>query len=261
MTTGVFKELQDQREREIDAQGADQELQGLTQKWFDQSCKNNYSVHFDWMSRPIVQYPQDMIALQEIIWCVKPDLIIECGIAHGGSLVYSASILAMLDYCEAAENNEPLNPHLTTSKVLGIDIDIRSHNRAAIDAHPLKHKIEMIEASSIEPDTIAQVKAFAANYKNIMVILDSHHSHDHVLAELNAYAELTAINSYCIVFDTVIEDMPAELHDNRPWGPGNSPKSAVWEFMKSNTNFEIDQKIDSKLLISVAPEGYLKKVS
>lgn len=261
MTNDVAIELQQQRVDEIAAQGKNTALQDLTGEWLTSSCRDNYSYHFDWMSRPIIQYPQDMVALQEIIWDVKPDLIIECGITHGGSLIYHASILAMLDYCTAAEANTILDPHKTISKVLGIDIDIRSHNRKAIEAHPLKHKIEMIEGSSIEASTISQVKEFAKDYETILVILDSNHTHDHVLSELYAYAELASIGSYCIVFDTVIEDLPAAMHDNRQWGPGNNPKTAVWEFLKTNSKFEINHEIDAKILISVGPQGYLKRTA
>jgi cephalosporin hydroxylase len=261
MCAEVVQELRVQRAQEIKAQGEDRELLDLTRDWFNKSCETNYSFHFDWLSRPIMQYPQDMVALQEIIWRVKPDLIIECGIAHGGSLIYNASLLALIDYCSTAENKTVLDPHKTYSKVLGIDIDIRKHNREAIEAHPLKHKIDMIEGSSIDSSIITRVKSIAEKYDTVLVLLDSNHTHDHVLAELEAYAELASVNSYCVVFDTVIEDMPSDVHDNRPWEPGNSPKTAVWKFLETHKNFEIDHDIDSKLLISVAPHGYLKKMS
>ena len=260
MANNTVQEFSQQRVVEITAQGENTELKDLSQQWLNSSCTHNYSLHFDWMTRPIIQYPQDMVALQEIIWSVKPDLIIECGIAHGGSLIYNASILAMLDYCKAAEDKVAVDPHATTSKILGIDIDIRCHNRKAIESHPLSHKIKMIEGSSVDPKVISQVKEFARNHQSILVILDSNHTHEHVLAELHAYAELASTNSYCIVFDTVIEDMPAEMHDNRPWGPGNNPKTAVWKFLETNTKFKIDHSINSKLLISVGPQGYLKKI-
>jgi cephalosporin hydroxylase len=261
MANDIVNDFKLQRASEIAAQGQDSEFNDLTRKWCDASCKNNYTYHFDWLSRPIIQYPQDMVALQEIVHNVRPDLIIECGIAHGGSLIFNASLLAMLDYCDAAENGTTLDPRATKSKVLGIDIDIRAHNREAIEAHPLSHKIEMIEGSSIAPEIISQVVEFAKGFETVLVILDSNHTHDHVLAELMAYAELTSVNSYCIVFDTAIEDMPAEMHGNRPWGPGNNPKTAVHEFLKSNSKFEIDEAMDAKLMISVGPQGYLKRTS
>ena len=173
-----------------------------------------------------------MVAIQEIIWQVKPDLIIETGIAHGGSLILSASMLALLDYCDAAEQGTVLDPKATRRRVLGIDIDIRAHNRAAIEAHPMGHRIDMIQGSSIAPVVIGRVQGIAAEHQRGMVCLDSNHTHDHVLAELEAYAPLTTVGSYCVVFDTVIEDLPADMFPDRPWGPGNNPKTAVHEFLR-----------------------------
>ncbi len=236
------------------------------------SLADKYSYHFTWLSRPIIQYPQDMIAIQELVWQVKPDLILETGIAHGGSLILSASLLALLDYCEAAAAGKTLDPGKTRRRVLGIDIDIRAPNRAAIESHPLSHSIEMIEGSSIEPSVVAQVRGKTAGYERIMVLLDSNHTHDHVLAELEAYAPLTSPGSYCCVFDTVIEDLPAGMFPDRPWGKGNNPKTAVQEYLRLLAEegrrgiegaplvFEIDKKIEDKLLITVASGGYLRRL-
>jgi cephalosporin hydroxylase len=220
----------------------------------------NYSYNFFWLGRPIIQYPQDMAAMQELIWKIKPDLIIETGIAHGGSLILSASMLSLLDYCDAIEQGTMLDPKAPRRRVLGVDIDIRAHNRAAIEAHPMANRIDMIQGSSIDRDIIAQVKDIALGYERVLVCLDSNHTHDHVLAELEAYAPLTSVGSYCVVFDTIVEDMPAEMFPDRPWGPGDNPKTAVWEYLKTHPEFEIDKQIDHKLLISVAPDGYLKRV-
>ncbi|MDH5359389.1 MAG: cephalosporin hydroxylase family protein [Gammaproteobacteria bacterium] len=225
-----------------------------------QSVLANYSYNFEWLGRPIIQYPQDIVAMQELIWAIKPDLIIETGIARGGSLVFSASMLAMLDMCEAIEKGESFDPSFSNRKILGIDIDIRKHNRDAIESHPMSSRIMMIEGSSISDDTINQVKEYSSNYKKILVCLDSNHTHDHVLAELEAYAPLTSVDSYCVVFDTLVEDMPDNYYPNRPWGPGNNPKSAVLEYLQTNDSFEIDKFIENKLLITVAPDGYLKRI-
>ncbi len=225
------------------------------------STAPKYSYNFSCLGRPIIQYPQDMVAVQELIWQIKPDLIIETGIAHGGSLILSASMLAMLDMCEAIETGATINAKESKRKVLGIDIDIRAHNRAAIEAHPMASRIQMIQGSSIAPDIIAQVHAVAANYARVLVMLDSNHTHAHVLAELQAYAPLTSVGSYCCVFDTVVEDMPKEMFPDRPWGPGDNPKTAVWEYLKTHPEFEIDKSIQHKLLITVAPDGYLKRVA
>jgi cephalosporin hydroxylase len=228
--------------------------------WIRETALYKYSYNFSWLGRPIIQFPQDIVAMQELIWNVRPDLIIETGIAHGGSLIMSASMLAMLDMADAIEKNESLDPNLSKRKVLGIDIDIRSHNRAAIEAHPMASRIQMIQGSSIDRDIINQVSSIAAKYKRVLVCLDSNHTHEHVMAELQAYAPLTSVGSYCVVFDTVIEDLPKDLFLNRPWGPGNNPKTAVWEYLKTHDEFEIDKRIDHKLLISVAPDGYLKRL-
>jgi len=220
----------------------------------------NYSYNFFWLGRPIIQYPQDMVAMQELIWQIKPDLIIETGIAHGGSLILSASMLSLLDYCHAIEQGTMLDPKAPRRRVLGLDIDIRAHNRAEIEAHPMANRIDMIEGSSIDPAIVAQVQDIACGYERVLVCLDSNHTHEHVLAELEAYAPLVSAGSYCVVFDTIIEDMPAEMFPDRPWGPGDNPKTAVWEYLKTHSEFEIDKQMDHKLLISVAPDGYLKRV-
>lgn len=240
---------------------SNREAHELSHEWSRVSNANGYTYNFKWLGRPIIQYPQDMVAMQELIWEVKPDLIIETGIAHGGSLILSASMLALLDMCDAIETGTTsVNPKNSNRKVLGIDIDIREHNRAAIEAHPMASRIQMIQGSSIADDIIAQVHAFAGKYSRVLVCLDSNHTHEHVLAELNAYAALTSVGSYCCVFDSLIEDMPKELFLNRPWGPGNNPKTAVWEYLRNHPEFEINKSIQHKLLITVAPDGYLRRV-
>ena len=251
---------------------SDEALKGCTQSFMQASIAAMYSYNFSTLGRPIIQYPQDMVAMQELIWQVRPDLIIEAGIAHGGSLILSASMLALLDYCDAVNSGQKLDPHATRRRVLGIDIDIRAHNRAAIEAHPMAHRIDMIQGSSIAPEIIAKVHQAAAGYKRILVILDSNHTHDHVLAELEAYAPLTSQGSYCVVFDTVVEDLPDAMFPDRPWGKGNNPKTAVWEYQRrlkeegrlsadgAPLAFEVDTALESKLLITVAPDGYLKRI-
>lgn len=245
---------------EVAVQGGDEQFGVLTRSWMARANARRYSYHFEWLGRPIIQYPQDILAMQEMIWSVKPDLIIETGIAHGGSLIFSASMLAQLDMCDAIEAGISFNPQESRRKVLGIDIDIRDHNRAAIEAHPMSSRIQMIQGSSISADIIEQVRQEAKGYSRILVYLDSNHTHNHVLAELQAYAPLVSKGSYCVAFDTVVEDMPKEMFPDRPWGPGNNPKTAVWEYLKTHPEFEIDKSIQHKLLITVAPDGYLKRV-
>jgi cephalosporin hydroxylase len=230
-------------EDEIERMAADVDLQKVARDLFLRSCEYKYSYNFRWMGRPIIQLPQDMIAMQEIIWDVQPDLIIETGIAHGGSLVYYASLL------------ELLGGHRL---VVGVDIDIRQHNRQAIEAHPMFKRIRLIEGSSVDSGVVSQVSDYARNARTVLVTLDSNHTHEHVLAELNLYSPFVTKGSYLAVFDTVVEDMPKSMFPDRPWGPGDNPKTAVHEILRNTDRFEIDRAIEQKLLMTVAPDGYLR---
>ena len=245
-----MKKFENEVNKRIKANSMNEELKTLGRQFILASTQPKYSYNFSWLGRPIIQYPQDIVAMQELIWEVKPDLIIETGIAHGGSLIFSASILALLE----------LSRVIKTGKVLGIDIDIREHNRVEIEKHPLSNKIKMIQGSSIDETIVKHVYDFAKDYKNIFVVLDSNHTHSHVFAELNAYAPLVSKGSYCVVFDTIIEDMPEDMFPDRSWGKGNNPKTAVREYLKTHPEFEIDSSIENKLLITVAPGGYLKRL-
>ena len=256
-----MNEFENEVQARISANGENLPLIAASQVFLNAATLPKYCYNFSWLSRPIIQYPQDIVAMQELIWSVKPDLIIETGIAHGGSLIFSASMLTLLDYQDAFKTGTLLDPAKPKRTVLGIDIDIRAHNRAAIEAHPMASRIRMIEGSSIAPDIVKQVKAIAANHNRILICLDSMHTHEHVLAELEAYAPLTSIDSYCVVFDTMIEDLPADMYPDRPWGPGNNPKTAVRDYLKHHPEFEIDLDIQNKLLITVAPDGYLRRVA
>ena len=237
------QQFREEVKQNIEGLEQDKALQTTSLDWVGTTARHKYTYNFSWMGRPIIQFPQDMVAMQEIIWDLRPDVIIETGIAHGGSLVFYASILQLIGHGE----------------VLGIDIDIRQHNREAIETHPMSHRISMIQGSSIDPAIVAQVKERVAG-KKILVVLDSNHTHEHVLEELRAYAPLTSVGSYCVVMDTVVEDMPADAFPDRPWGKGDNPKTAVWAYLKENQDFEIDSAIHSKLLITVAPDGYLRRV-
>lgn len=240
----------EETQNRIAANWENHRLRSAARAFTKASLGPRYSYNFTWLGRPIIQYPQDMVAMQELIWRIQPNLIIETGIAHGGSLIFSASMLELNAACGGPGNAE----------VLGIDIEIRSHNRKAIEEHPLAQRISMIQGSSIAPEVIAQVQQRANGQERVLVCLDSNHTHAHVLAELEAYAPLTTVGSYCTVFDTVVEDMPADFFPDRPWGPGDNPKTAVQEFLKSHPEFEIDESMEHKLLITVAPDGYLKRV-
>ena len=226
----------------INSMSKNLKLKDISEKWFLESIKNEYSYHFTWLGLPIIQYPQDIIALQEIIWKTKPDLIIETGIARGGSIIFSASLLELIGKGE----------------VVGIDIDIRTENKRAIKNHPLNKRITMLEGSSIDKNIFEDVKKIAQGKKKILVILDSNHTHKHVLSELKLYSTFVSKNSYLIVFDTIIDDLPKELLDNRPWGKKNNPKTAVKEFLKINQRFCVDKSLERKLIFTAAPMGYLK---
>jgi cephalosporin hydroxylase len=229
----------------IEGLKADHDIQALSRIWVREISPHKYPYNFTWMGRPIIQFPQDIMAMQEIIWEVKPDLIIETGIAHGGSLILYASMLELIG---------------GDGEILGIDVDIRQHNRVEIESHSMFKRITMIEGSSIDEKIAQQVYDFAKGKNTVLVLLDSNHTHDHVLKELQLYSPLVTKNSYLVVFDTLIEDMPDNFFQDRPWGKGNNPKTALWEFLKTNKRFEIDKNIEAKLLITVAPEGYLKCV-
>lgn len=253
-------EFEKEVEKRISALSMNTKIARISADFMEASTDPKYCYNFSWLGRPIIQYPQDIVVMQELIWSVKPDLIIETGIAHGGSLIFSASFLAMLDMCDAIGNKKLFDPRQPQRKVLGVDIDIRSHNRKAIEDHPLAGRIQMIQGSSIDREIIDQVTQVAANYERVLVSLDSNHTHEHVLAELEAYAPLTSVGSYCVVFDTIIEDLPEDMYPNRPWGPGNNPKTAVRDFLVEHNEFMIDKSIQNKLLITVAADGYLKRI-
>lgn len=246
----MYDKFKQECDAEVAIQGTDPVLGNTSREWMNQANPRKYSYHFEWLGRPIIQYPQDLVALQEIIWLVQPDLIFETGIAHGGSLIFSAAMLELNAACGGPK----------AAEVLGLDIDIRPHNREAIEKHPLSKRIKMIEGSSIDDAVASKVHYLAGGKKRVLVILDSNHTHAHVQRELALYSSLVKAGSYLIVFDTVIEDMPEDAFPDRPWGKGDNPKTAVWEFLKSNDRFQIDQKIQDKLLLTVAPDGYLKCV-
>ncbi len=238
------KKFENRNKKLINKMNKDIPFKKKSENWFLDSLKHEYSYHFEWLGRPIIQYPQDIVAFQEIVWKVKPEIIIETGIARGGSLVLSASLLQLLGH----------------GKVLGIDINIRKNNRNEIEKHPLGKRIKLIEGSSIDESVVKKIFKIAKG-KKVLVALDSNHTHDHVIEEMRLYSPLVTKGSYMIVFDTVIEDIPSNVSKfmkKRPWKKGNNPKTAVFEFLKTNNRFKIDHDIDKKLMVSVAPNGYLK---
>lgn len=240
--TDEFKSECEQRIKSYSKNGP---LLDAAKKFMIESTPAKYSYNFSWMGRPIIQYPQDILAMQEIIWKINPDLIIETGIAHGGSLIFYASMLELLG---------------GEGRVLGIDIDIREHNRREIEKHILFKRITMVQGSSIDTDVVKKVSDFAKDKKCVLIVLDSNHTQDHVLKELEYYSPLVTEGSYLVVFDTIIEDLPGKFYPDRPWDKGNNPKTAVREFLRHDDRFVPDKDIEQKLLITVAPGGYLKRV-
>jgi cephalosporin hydroxylase len=230
--------------RNIEHLKLDEDVQALSRIWLRETLAAKYSYNFNWLGRPIIQFPQDMIALQEIIWTTRPDLIVETGIAHGGSLVFYASLLELLG---------------NDGRVVGVDIEIRPHNRAALERHPLFKRITLMEGSSVDPSIVGQVAQLAESYARVMVVLDSDHTHAHVLEELRRYAMLVTPGNYLVVFDTVIEVLPDTAFPDRAWGKGNNPMTAVREFLRTNDQFEVDTDLGAKLLITAAPDGYLRR--
>ena len=244
------KEFEIEVSTRISKQISNNQLKAHANAFLTESLKSQYIYNFSWLGRPIIQTPQDLIALQEIIFKIKPDLIIDVGVARGGSLIYCASILELVGIYGG-------NKH---SKVLGVEIDLKDHNRQAILASPLSPKIRIIDGSSIDPSVVSLIQAEVSKVKTVLVCLDSLHTHKHVLSELNAYSNFVSVGSYCIVFDTSIEGQNDELFSDRPWKSGNSPGSAVGEFLQHNKDFIVDERIDGQLVITMNKRGYLKRI-
>jgi cephalosporin hydroxylase len=247
------------RKRNIASIRESHRLSHISNEWIREVSAFKYIFNFDWLGRPIIQIGGDMVAVQEAVWRTRPDLIIETGIAHGGSLVYHASLLALLDVCDAFRTGQTVDPRKPKRRVLGIDIDIRAHNREAIESHPLSGYLRMLEGSSIDPEMVARVADFAKGFERVMVLLDSNHTEAHVLAELQAYAPLVSPGGYCIVFDTGVENMPEDFYSDRPWGKGDNPMTAVRKYLAYTPEFAIDAELDGKILIGNAPNGFLRR--
>ena len=234
------------RNREVVGRmAADEGMRGQTRAWLAAATRYEYSYHFTWLGRPIIQFPQDIVATQEIIWRVRPDLIVETGIARGGSLIFSASMLELLG---------------GDGLVVGVDVDIREHNRVEIERHPLAGRIKMVQGSSVDESVVRRVAEHAEGRRAVLVMLDSNHTHEHVLRELELYSPLVTPGSYLIVYDTLIEQMPEDMYPDRPWGRGDNPLTAVSEFLARGSDFEVDREVEERLLITVAPGGYLRRV-
>ena len=237
-----LEQFESEKSRRIEALAGDAPLQAKAMDWMLGSCKHGYTYNFSWLGVPVIQFPQDLMALQEIVTSTRPEVIVETGVAHGGSLVFSASLLALLG---------------GEGRVVGVDVDIRPHNRERLETHPLSKYITLIEGSSIDKSVLSQVREIV-DERRVLVVLDSNHTHAHVLRELELYSPMVREGGYVVVFDTALEDAPKEMADDRPWGPGNSPRTAIAEFLEDNSRFQIDRALGGKLHITVSPDGYLK---
>jgi cephalosporin hydroxylase len=242
----MFDDFEKEKAENIRKQGKDARLRSASRQWIVDTAAYKYSYNFTWLGRPIIQFPQDIVAVQEIIWRVRPDVIVETGIARGGSLIFHASMLELLG---------------GDGRVVGVEIDLRDHNRAAIMSHPMFRRVSIIEGSSLAESTAREVFRLAGGGKRVLLVLDSNHTHEHVLTELRLYSPLVRKGSYIIVFDTIVEDMPRGYFRGRPWDVGNNPWTAVQEFLRTNDRFAVDEEMDNKLLVSSAAGGYLKCVS
>lgn len=257
----ALKQFAAERRACLAAYGTNDGFKARSLDWTLEAMRERYVYNFDWLGRPIIQYPQDIVAIQEIVWRTRPDFIIETGIAHGGSLALSASLLSLLDLADAAQRGETVDPRAPSRKVIGVDVDIREHNRELIESHPLAAAMLLIEGSSIDEATVAEVKSAIPGGARVMVCLDSNHTHDHVLAELDLYAPLVSVGLYCVVFDTFIEDAPPGFIADRPWDKGNNPKTAVDAWLTSHPEFAVDHNLSTKLMISGAPSGFIQRMS
>ncbi len=211
--------------------------------WQTVAADNKLDWDISWLGVPIIANPYDMVLMQELIFRIKPDLIVESGIAHGGSLIYYASTLELLNH----------------GAVIGIDIDIRKHNRVIIEKHPLIKRVSLIEGSSTDPKVIDIVKKRAASARKVLVLLDSNHNHNHVLNELVAYSKIVNRGGYVVVFDTIIHYLPEKYSLGRPWSSKHNPKTAVDAFLKNNHDFVIDREYN-KFFVSSCPNGFLRRI-
>jgi cephalosporin hydroxylase len=236
------EEFKQQRIASIRALRTNSDLIDRSNKLFREMANARYMYNFDWLGLPIIQFPQDILAAQELIWRVRPGAIVETGVARGGSVIFSASMLQLLD---------------GDGIVVGVDVEIRPQNKEAIGRHPLARRVRLVEGSSTDPAVFGQVRGHIGTRAPAMVFLDSNHTHDHVLAELRLYSQIVDRGSYIIVYDSVIDLLPAEDFRDRPWGPGNNPRTAIHAFLTENDRFEIDQDMSAKLLLTCCPDGFL----
>ena len=257
MSKYKLRPIEEDRREYLENVQDSKELHDMATNFHSITAPLKYAYNFDWFGRPIIQLPQDIVMMQDIIWKLKPELIIETGVARGGSLILYSSLLHLIDIA----NKKMKIESAVESEVWGIDIKVHDENKEAIAAHPFSDKIKIFEKSSTDLDLVDDIKEKSRHFESILVILDSDHTASHVSKELELYAPLVTVGSYCVVFDSTIEDMPADQFLDRDWGPGNSPRTAANEFVSKNPNYQVDKDIDKKLLITAAAGGFVKRLS
>jgi cephalosporin hydroxylase len=228
-------------EREVDIYSREG-FEVLSQLWTRSNWQNRLSYEITWLGIPIIQLPEDMVVMQELIWKVRPDVIVESGVAHGGALVLYASILELLG----------------RGRVIGIDVEIRKYNRLAIEAHPLSHRIQLIEGDSLAEETVEAVRSRIRPGERVMVALDSNHTREHVSGELERYAPLVTPTSYLVVFDAVMALVSDAPSAGEGWDADN-PLEAVREFLAGNGDFEVDRSYE-RLAVTYCQGGFLRRV-
>ena len=226
----------------IERMNRDPVLREAVRTIVEKTFEYGYYRNFTWLGRPIIQYPQDIAALQELVWSYQPTLVIETGVAHGGSLILYASVLELIG---------------GPGQVIGIEIELRPHNRQALSEHPMRKRIEILEGSSISPEVVDAVCRRAQRHERVMVVLDSNHTHEHVAEELRLYSPLVRKGGPLIVFGTSVAVLSPAFSTNRPWNQHRNPQSALDEFLRTTDRFIVDQEINDKLLLTDAPGGYL----
>jgi cephalosporin hydroxylase len=238
------EQFQKKNEKFIRVMNEDRIFRQETSNWVNRALGHEYHYHFSWLGMPIIQFPTDIILMQELVWAVQPDLIIDVGVARGGSVIFFASMLALIG---------------GEGQVVGVDVDIRNENLQRIQSHRMADKVCLLEGSSTNPDVIRQVERFVRDSETVLVVLDSNHTEKHVSRELQEYSKFVTGGSYIVVFDTIIESIAEEFNVGKPWGKGNNPLVAVDKFLMSNKQFQRDRTFEERALVTVAPGGFLKK--
>ncbi len=236
----TFRARVNGEERELDAY-SEEGFRVLSNLWMRSGWQAKYTYELAWLGIPVIQMPEDVLMMQEVIWKVRPDVIVECGVAHGGALVLYASVLELLG----------------KGHVVGVDVEIRKYNRLAIESHPLSHRITLIEGDSVAEETLNEVRTHIRPGDTVLVALDSLHTRAHVQAELERYAPLVTPDSYVVVFDGVMRAVADAPNAGRGW-EGDNPLEAVQKFLLENEEFEVDP-LYGRLGVTYCPGGFLRR--